>query len=154
VTDTRGPSRTSSPPASANSRTLPSWAISSRTPLPGDKVSCASGEGASNTRLRVELDSGIYRRQDYTSYTSATFTIPSTSYTGANVATAGADLFVAYIDVLADAATEAYTAVYIGDRNILVRVRDGGATPIKTFEGSAVFGSVSSSIAAIRTSDA
>jgi hypothetical protein len=127
-------------------------AIVSTTTIPTDTP--ASGSGASNTRLRVELDTGIYRRQDYTSYTSATFTIPSTSYTGANVATAGADLFVAYVDVLADAATEAYTAVYIGDRNILVRVRDGGATPIRTFEASAVFGSVSSSIAAIRNSDA
>lgn len=112
-----------------------------------------SGTGVSNTRLRVELDTGIYRRQDYSSYTGATFTIPSTSYTGANVATAGNDLFVAYIDVLADAATESYTGVYTSDRDILVRVRDGGGTPIKTFEGSAVFGSVSSSIAAIRTSD-
>lgn len=111
-----------------------------------------------NTRLRVELDSGIYRRQAYTSYDSATpgnFVIPSTDYTGANVAASGNNVFVAYIDVLADAITEAYTAVYDVDRDIIVRVRDGGATPIKTFEAtSAVFGSVSSSVAAIRTSDA
>lgn len=113
------------------------------------------GDGTNfNTRLRVQLDSGIYRRQAYTSYTAATFTIPSSDYSGANIATAGNDVFVAYIDVLADATTEAYTAVYSSDRDLLVRVRDGGATPIKTFQGNATFGATSSSIAAIRQSDA
>jgi hypothetical protein len=75
-------------------------------------------------------------------------------WTGVNVATAPKDVFVAYIDVLANATTEAYTAVYASDVDLLVRVRDGGATPIKTFETSATFGSVSSSVAAVRTSDA
>jgi hypothetical protein len=108
-----------------------------------------------NTRLRVELDTGIYRRQAYVSYTASTFTIASSNYTGVNVASANNDVFCAYIDELANADTEAYTAVYKGsDRNILARVRDGGGTPIKTFEGNAVFGITSSSIAAIRTSDA
>ena len=69
-------------------------------------------------------------------------------------ATTGNEAFIAYIDVLADATTESYTAVYSSDRDLLVRVRDGGGTPIKTFEGNATFGSTSSSIAAIRTSDA
>lgn len=69
-------------------------------------------------------------------------------------ATSGNDAFLAYIDCLADATTEAYTAVYLADRDLIVRVRDGGGTPIKTFEGNATFGSTSSSIAAIRTSDA
>jgi len=69
-------------------------------------------------------------------------------------ATSGNDAFIAYIDTLANATTEAYTAVYNADRDLLVRVRDGGGTPIKTFEGNATFGSTSSSIAAIRTSDA
>jgi hypothetical protein len=63
-------------------------------------------------------------------------------------------VFPAYIDVLADATSEAYTAVYSSDRNLLVRVRYGGATPIKTFEGEGTFGSTSSSLAAIRTTDA
>lgn len=113
------------------------------------------GDGTTtNSRLRVELDSGIYRRQAYVSYTGSTFTIAATDYSGANVATAGNNVFLAYIDVLADASTEAYTAVYTADRDLLVRVRDGGGTPIKTFEGSATFGSANSSVAAIRTSDA
>jgi len=108
-----------------------------------------------NTRLRVELDSGIYRRQAYTSYTGSVFTIDSTDYSGVLSAAADKDVFCAYVDVLANANTEAYTAVYKGsDRNILVRVRDGGGTPIKTFEGEGVFGSTSSSLAAIRNPDA
>jgi len=126
-------------------------AIVATASIPTDTPSDGTG---GNTRLRVQLNTGIYRRQAYTSYTGSTFTIPSTDYSGANQATAPKDLFIAYIDVLADAATEAYTAVYSSDRDLLVRVRDGGATPIKTFETPATFGSSSSSVAAIRTSDA
>jgi hypothetical protein len=115
-----------------------------------------SGTGADNTRLRVELDTGVYRIVQYDSYSGNDFTITTADddWTGGNVSTAPKDVFVAYIDVLADATTEAYTAVYVSDRDILVRVRDGGGTPIKTFEGEGVFGSTSSSLAAIRTSDA
>ncbi len=109
---------------------------------------------STNTRLRVQLDTGVFRRQAYSSYTGATFTVPSTDYSGGNSAADENDVFVAYIDVLADATSEAYTAVYDTDRDLFVRVRDGGGTPIKTFEGNATFGSTSSSIAAIRTSDA
>ena len=108
--------------------------------------------------MRVELDSGIYRRVQYDSFTANDFTItvgPDDDWTGANISTSPKDVFVAYIDVLANDVEEAYTAVYKGtDNNILVRVRDGGGTPIVTFEGSAVFGSTASSIAAIRQPDA
>jgi hypothetical protein len=117
----------------------------------------ASGTSTDNTRIRVELDTGIYRRIAYTSFSVNDFTITvgaDDDWTGVNVATAPKDVFVAYIDVLANATTEAYTAVYASDVDLLVRVRDGGATPIKTFETSATFGSVSSSVAAVRTSDA
>ena len=69
-------------------------------------------------------------------------------------ATSGNEVFVAYIDVLADASQESYTAVYSTDRDLLVRVRDGGGTPIKTFETNATFGNANTSVAAIRTSDA
>jgi len=45
--------------------------------------------------------------------------------------------------------------VYDTDRDLLVRVRDGGATPIKTFEAtSAQFLTNNNSVAAIRQSDA
>lgn len=128
--------------------------IQCSTAIPTDTP--VSGTGTDNTRVRVELDSGIYRRVQYDSYSGNDFTITTADddWTGANISTQPKDVFVAYIDVLADATSEAYTAVYSTDRDLLVRVRDGGATPIKTFEGNGVFGSTSSSLAAIRTSDA
>jgi len=110
---------------------------------------------ANNTRLRVQLDTGIYRRQAYTDWNTSTFTIPSTDYTAGNVATSGNDVFVAFIDVLADATTENYTATYTADRDLFVRVRDGGGTPIKTFESDAAqFLGTPQTVAAVRTSDA
>lgn len=121
------------------------------TSIPSDTPS----EGnTSNTRLRVELDTGRFRKQAYDSWTGSTFTIPSTDYSGANQATAANDVWLAYIDTLAGASQESFTAVYSSDRDLFVRVRDGGATPIKTFETPATFGNANSSIAAIRTSDA
>ncbi len=83
------------------------------------------------------------------------FTAAGAGYSKADTSTSGNNVFVAYIDVLANAATEAYTAVYNTDRDIFVRVRDGGGTPIVTFENTAAtFGSSSSSIPATRQSDA
>ncbi|REK56943.1 MAG: hypothetical protein DWQ49_09555 [Bacteroidetes bacterium] len=70
-------------------------------------------------------------------------------------ATSTNNIFISYIDNLADSATElSFTAVYTSDRDLFVRVRDGGSTPIKTFESPATFGNANASIAAIRTSDA
>jgi hypothetical protein len=109
--------------------------------------------------IRIELDSpAIYRYQAYTSWTGSTFTIASTSYTGANQATAGNNVFIGYIDKLAAAATESFTVVYNTDRTMFVRVRDGGTagdlTGIKTFQATAVLGSSGGGLNAIRTSDA
>lgn len=125
-------------------------AIPSETPTEGN---------TSNTKLRVQNDDGIYRKQPYDSFTGSTFTIPSTAYNGAQgtatyQATATNDVFLAYIDVLCDATSEAFTAVYTGDRDLLLRVRDGGGTPIKTIENPITFGSSSFSTAIVRQSDA
>ena len=67
------------------------------------------------------------------------------------------DVFLAYIDVLASATTATFTGVHTSgnNRNLFVRVRDGGGTPIKTFEAtSAQFLSTAQTVAATRTSDA
>lgn len=118
------------------------------TTIPSDTPS--SGD------IRVELDDGRYWEQPYTSYTGSTYTIPSTDYsgTGNNGATSGNNVFIAYIDELASGTSASFTAVYSANRDLFVRVRDGGATPIKTFEAPATLGSGGGSIAAIRTSDA
>jgi hypothetical protein len=66
------------------------------------------------------------------------------------------NVFLAFIDVLADATSETFTGVHTtaNDRDLFVRVRDGGGTPIKTFEGtSAQFLSTAQTVAAIRTPD-
>ncbi len=80
-----------------------------------------------------------------------------------SVGTAGMDeaavnnnAFIAFIDVLATAASESFTGVHdTTDRDLLVRVRDGGGTPIKTFEAQAAeFKSTPQTVAAVRTPDA
>lgn len=103
--------------------------------------------------IRIELDTGIYRRQAYTSWTASTFTIASSDYTGANNATAPTNVFISYIDLIAAAATAAFTAVYGSDRSLLGKVRDGGGTPIKPFKTPTTFTSGGGGFTAIRTSD-
>lgn len=70
-------------------------------------------------------------------------------------ASAANEVFLAFIDVLASSDTAVFTGVHSGvNRNLLVRVRDGGGTPIKTFEAtSAQFLSTAQTVAATRTSD-
>ena len=104
--------------------------------------------------VRVQLDVGTYRKVAYTSYTSATFTTASTDWSDPNDATAPRNIFPSYIDELASGTSAQFTGVYLAGRTLWVRVRDGGGTPIKTFETSAAWGSADSAINAIRTSDA
>ena len=71
-----------------------------------------------------------------------------------NNSTSGANVFISYIDELARATSETYTAVYTaGTRNLVVLVRDGGSTPIKQFISSWTFTSSGQTLNAIRTSD-
>jgi len=103
--------------------------------------------------IRIQVASGLYRRISYTSWSGSTFTIPSTDFSADNAA-AGNDVFISYIDKLAASTGESFTVVYSADRNLMIRVRDGKATPIKEFITSAVLGSSGGSVTAIRTSDA
>jgi hypothetical protein len=119
--------------------------IVTTTPIPTDTP--ASGT------IRVELNSGVYRRIVYTSYTGSTFTITSTDFSSDNAAS-GNDLFISYIDKTASGTSESFTGVYSTDRDLFIRVRDGGVTPIKTFETTGTLGSAGGSSTAIRTSDA
>lgn len=115
-------------------------------------VAIPSDTPASGT-LRIVLNNGVHRRVAYTSYTGSTFTIAATDFSAAP-ANAGNNAYISYIDKLAGATSESFTAVYLSDRALFVRVRDGGATPIKTFETTATLGSAGGSATAIRTSDA
>jgi len=105
--------------------------------------------------LRIQLDTGIYRLVPYTAHNgSTTFTIASTDFTDPNDATSGNNVFLGYIDKEATAATESVTLKYSADRTLFVRVRDGGASPIKTFETTAALGTGGGSATANRITDA
>jgi len=124
-------------------------------PIPTDTPSAGT--------IRIQLDTGVYRLQAYLSYTGSTFTITSADYSGVLTATGGAaetgnSLFISYIDKLAASGTESFTGVYVADRSLFIRARDGGTAgdtiPIKTFESTGTLGSAGGSATAIRTSDA
>lgn len=102
--------------------------------------------------IRIKLTSGIYRRVPYTSYTGSTFTIASTDFSS-DTAPNTTDVYISYIDKLAASSSESFSGVYLADRSLFIRVRDGGGTPIKTFESTGTLGSAGGSATAIRTSD-
>ena len=106
----------------------------------------------SSGTIRVLRDSGAYSRIEYSAYSGSDFTITSTDFSSDNV-TSGNNAFVSYIDTLAGSASESFTSVYSSDRTLFIRVRDGGASPIKTFETTGTLGSAGGSSTAIRTSD-
>jgi hypothetical protein len=71
----------------------------------------------------------------------------------------GNEVFMGFIDLLAAATTASFTGVHSTNRNLFVRVRDGGTAgdgiPTKTFEANAAqFLSTPQSVAATRTDDA
>jgi hypothetical protein len=102
----------------------------------------------SSGTIRV-FDGNTYKRVTYTGFSGDTFTgcsdVPD--------ATAGSNVFISYIDTLAAATSEDFTVVYAADRSLFIRVRDGGATPIKTFQTTATLGAGGGSTTAIRTAD-
>lgn len=109
--------------------------------------------------IRVQDDNGFYRRLHYTAWDNTTgdFTVDTTDgqedFLAVN-ATLGNNVWIAYIDELASGTTASFTGVYDTDRDLVVKVRDGGGTPIKEFISSASLGSNGGSVTAIRTTDA
>ena len=102
--------------------------------------------------IRVADDSGFYVLVSYTAYSGTNFT--GCSGTFANNAASGNNVFISYIDELASGTQATFTSVYSSDRDLVVKVRDGGASPIKEFITASTLGSNGGSVAAIRTSDA
>lgn len=110
----------------------------------------------SNGTIRVEDANGVYRRLHYSSYSADTFVIDTVDGNEdfAAVNAIGADnVFISYIDKLATATTESFTGVYLSDRPLFIRVRDGGGSPTKTFESPGTLGSAGGSATVIRTAD-
>ena len=101
--------------------------------------------------IRVLDDNGVYLPISYTSWAGSTFNIDGTF---GSDATTPFNVWISYIDVLADEASEAFTSIYSGTpRSLWIRVRDGGASPIKTYESQGTLGSAGGSAVASRISD-
>jgi len=114
--------------------------------------SIPSDTPASGT-IRIVCNNGVHKRVSFSSWSGSTFTITSTNFSSSH-ADSGNGVYIGYIDKLASGTSEQFTVVYSSDRTLFVRVRDGGATPIKTFETTGALSSGGGSTTAIRTSDA
>lgn len=110
--------------------------------------------------IRVTDNNGFERRLHYNNWANGTpnrfYNIDTADgnedFASVN-ATAGNDIWIAYIDELADATSEAFTSVQAGSRNLVVVVRDGASTPIKQFISSWTQTTSNQTINAIRTTD-
>ena len=112
-------------------------------------------DAPSTGTLRVTLDDGRHRRIAYTSHDSDDeFTIGSSDWQGALSAAAGNGVMISFIDKLCDADPQTITIKYNAARTFWVRARDGKATPIKTYEASASFGTTGGQATITRISDA
>ena len=130
--------------AAAETEAKTSVAIPSDTPTSGT--------------IRIVNDGGYDRFLEYSSFTGSTFTFnASQNFAGTEengAATVGNNIYITYLDKLASTSTETFTVVFNASRSLFVRVRDGGATPIKTFETTGSLGAAGGSTTVIRTTDA
>ncbi|MHA2063213.1 MAG: hypothetical protein ACXABY_02410 [Candidatus Thorarchaeota archaeon] len=118
-----------------------------KEPIPADTPS--SG------KIRVQRDNGLYTLHPYSQWTASSQQFDITSHDfSTNNASDDNNVYTAYIDVLSDETPESFTTVYDADRNLFIRVRDGGGTPIKTFETTGTLTSAGGTTTAVRTSDA
>ena len=104
--------------------------------------------------LRILRANGATSKHAYTSFNGGTktFTIGSTNFSTNNAAN-GTGAYLGYIDKVAAATSETFTVIYSADRQLFIRVRDGGVTPIKTFETVGTLTNAGGSVNAIRTPD-
>ena len=102
--------------------------------------------------IRVENNANVYLQTPYASYTGNVFTLTGTY---GDTAALTNNVFISYIDANVVTATTSleFTSVFLSTRDLFIRVRDGGATPIKTFEAPSQLTSSGGTIAAIRTTD-
>lgn len=104
--------------------------------------------------IRLQGSDGVYHRVTYTSVSHGAGSITFAGCIGVPSATDSNNAYISYIDKLASSTSESFTVVYAADRELFIRVRDGGVSPIKTFQTGGSLGSGGGSTSAIRTSDA
>lgn len=112
------------------------------------------GDTPASGTIRIRRANGAYSRHPYSSYNSGTktFTITSHDFSTNNAAN-GANCYCSYVDKLSTAPSEGFTGVYVADRALFIRVRDGGGSPTKTFESTGTLGSAGGSTSAGHISD-
>jgi len=104
--------------------------------------------------IRIQTDSGVYRRVAYSSWTGSTFTFTGSENFSSDNATSGNNVFVSYIDKLATGATEQFSGIYTAPVSMFIRVRDGGGTPKKQVETTQSWGAAGFSVSGAGQSDA
>lgn len=119
------------------------------TTIPSDTPSAGT--------IRIINNSGFDRFVEYSAFAGAAFTFTSTQdFSGTDEngpATAGNGAYITYLDQLATSTSQTFTVVYVTNRSLFIRVRDGGVSPIKTFQTTGVLGSAGGSTTVIRTTD-
>lgn len=118
--------------------------------IPSDTPASAGTIGG----IRIERDNGLYSLHRYTSFDAGTddFTIPSTDFS-TNNATSGNNVFVSYLDLVTGGTSEQFSYVYDANRTHFLRVRDGGATPIKNAEATGTMTSTGGTASVNRIDD-
>lgn len=103
--------------------------------------------------IRILRTNGAYTRHPYSLWTGSTFTITSHNF-ASNTAPASTNIFIGYLDDASGGASMSFTSVYLADRTMFFRVRNGtGGTPIKTSEGTGTLASAGGSANASRIND-
>ena len=100
--------------------------------------------------LRMRKATGVEERIAYTSWSGKIFALGS-AHGGGYDDTSTA--YVPFIDTTATGSSVSVNTIYIGDVDIIVRVRRYTAPPIIPFETTGTFGSTGVTIGAIRTDD-
>lgn len=103
--------------------------------------------------LRIQRDSdGQYDLVPYASHDGdGEFTLVGTAPSAASISN---NVFRAFIDKVTTSTSESYTAVQTGTNQVTIINRRGGVNPIKTFKGTATFGTAGFTAAVQRISDA
>ena len=101
----------------------------------------------SSGTIRVQDNNGVYRKLNYDSFATSTFTLDTDYDFSTTSASSGNNVMVTAIDKAAAADPETFTIIHNGtDRTWFVRVRDGGATPKKQVETTGTLGTAGGSV--------
>lgn len=94
-------------------------------------------------------DGTVFSKVTYTGWSGSTFTgcsnVPACSD--------GDNVWISYLDKLAEASSESFVSVYSSDRLLVIYVRDGGSTPIKPYYNTGTLTSSNTNVSVNVTPD-